>query len=171
MTKTFNPPPHWPEPPREGWAPPAGWTPDRSWGAVPAGWRLWADEARTRADAAPLAESEDIPASGARVRPRIEQYPVTVVNPGMWSDNQLEDEDYGFPPAADRPARPRLRLAVTIVVTVLGLLVAVATALLFVRLVHLAHEDLPAQSLAPASSVSGPPGTTTEGAAVSAAPA
>jgi len=143
--------------------------PDRSWGAVPAGWRLWADEAA--ADAAPLAESEDIPASGARVRPRAEQYPVTVVNPGMWSDNRLEDEGYGFPPAADRPPRPRLRLVVTITATVLGLLLAVATALVFVRLVHLAHEDLPAQSLAPASSVSGPLGPTAEGALPSAAPA
>ncbi|GAB6903840.1 hypothetical protein [Kineosporia succinea] len=37
---SFNPPPHWPRPPR-GWSPPPGWTPDPEWGPVPPGWQLW----------------------------------------------------------------------------------------------------------------------------------
>lgn len=136
MTKVFNPPPHWPEPPTLGWIPPKGWRPDRAWGPVPAGWRLWVDPEASVVSGAPLLESEDVPASGARPRPRVPHYPVTVHNPGIWEDNPLESEDYGFGPAPEVRDRPRLRLAVTIVVAVLGLLVAVATTLLFVWLVH-----------------------------------
>lgn len=147
MTRAFNPPPHWPEPPRRGWRPPDGWTPDRSWGAVPAGWRLWVDDPQAPPGAAPLAESEEIPASGARVRPRVEKYPVDVVNPGMWSQNDLEEEDYGFPPEKPRRRRARLRLGLTITVTVLGFLMAGATAFLFWRLYHFAIEDLPVAHL------------------------
>lgn len=156
MTRTFNPPPHWPEPPRDGWAPPAGWAPERSWGPVPAGWRLWAQDGAGRDDESPLAESEDIPASGARSRPRRETYPVTVINPGTWADNPPEEVDDGFAPARERRPRPRLRLAVTISVMVLGLLLAAATAVLFVRLVDVAREQESAQSLAPAVSVTAP---------------
>lgn len=37
---SFNPPPHWPRPPR-GWVPPPSWEPDPEWGPVPPGWQLW----------------------------------------------------------------------------------------------------------------------------------
>lgn len=43
----FNPPPHWPEPPR-GWMPPPGWIPDPRWGPVPPGWQLWVPARRAR---------------------------------------------------------------------------------------------------------------------------
>jgi hypothetical protein len=43
----FNPPPHWPKPPRS-WMPPAGWQPDPAWGPVPPGWQLWVPEHRPR---------------------------------------------------------------------------------------------------------------------------
>jgi ABC-type transport system involved in cytochrome c biogenesis permease component len=49
----------------------------------------------------------------------------------MLTDNPLEDEDFGFPPAKQRRDRPRLRLALTIVVTVIGFLIAAATVLVF----------------------------------------
>ncbi|WP_240613359.1 hypothetical protein [Brachybacterium endophyticum] len=100
---------------------------------------------------APLLDSEDVPASGARVRRRVEKYPVSVMNPGIWSDNQLEHEDYGFPEPAPRRARPRLRLGLTIAATAVGLLLAAATAVVFVRLTSYAEDSLPAESLAPAA--------------------
>lgn len=147
MSDRFNPPPSWPEPPHDGWRPPADFRPARTWGAVPAGWRLWVEEGpgdrRGRgAVPSPLQDSEDVPASGARPRERVESYPVSVINPGMWSQNHLEDEDYGFGPAPEPRDRPRLRLALTIVVTVLGFLVAGATAVGFVWLVDFAVNDL-----------------------------
>jgi len=37
---SFNPPSHWPRPPR-GWTPPPGWEPDPGWGPMPPGWQLW----------------------------------------------------------------------------------------------------------------------------------
>lgn len=145
MTAAFNPPPDWPEPPRDGWTPPAGWRPEPDWGRVPAGWRLWVDQnAPTQADA-PLMASEDVPASGARIRTRsAEPYPVTVLNPGMWSENHLEQEDYGFPAPPETRQRPRLRLAMTILATVIGLLLAVAAVILFVQLTQYATDRLPA---------------------------
>lgn len=147
MTSSFNPPPHWPEPPEDGWLPPEGWRPDPRWGRVPAGWRVWMD--RTRAGGAedgPLLVSEDVPASGARVRRRIPGYPVTVMNPGIWSENQLEHEDFGFPEPAERRERPRLRLGMTIAATAIGLLIAAGTAVLFVQLMQYATDSLPATS-------------------------
>lgn len=138
----FNPPPNWPEPPHDGWIPPADFRPGHSWGPVPAGWRLWHTERGEGAEP-PLQSSEDVPASGARPRGRVEQYPVAVLNPGMWSENHLEQEDFGFPPATPRPHRPRLQLGLTIAVTALGFVLAAATAVLFVLLVDFAVEDLP----------------------------
>lgn len=143
MTERFNPPPNWPEPPHDGWTPPADFRPRSEWGAVPAGWRLWQEGRRPAASAAPLQDSEDVPASGARPRPRVETYPVAVLNPGMWSQNHLEDEDYGFPPARPEKHRPRLRLGVTIAVTAAGFVLAALTAVLFVWLTDFAVEDLP----------------------------
>lgn len=143
MTERFNPPPNWPEPPHDGWIPPADFRPQQGWGPVPAGWRLWSKRDRSAAGEGPLQLSEDVPASGARPRQRVETYPVAVLNPGMWSHNHLEDEDYGFPPARPVKHQPRLRLAMTIVVTVLGFLLAAATAVMFVLLTDFAVEDLP----------------------------
>jgi hypothetical protein len=37
---SFNPPAHWPDPPRS-WNPSASWQPDPAWGPVPPGWQLW----------------------------------------------------------------------------------------------------------------------------------
>src|SRR5699024_267946 len=102
-------PPNWPEPPHDGWIPPADFSPGPSWGPVPAGWRLWSSTAVGGRGPAPLQASEDVPASGARPRRRVDRYPVAVLNPGMWADNHLESEDYGFPPAEPRRDRPRLR--------------------------------------------------------------
>jgi hypothetical protein len=150
VTSSFNPPPHWPEPPEDGWLPPEGWRPDPRWGRVPAGWRVWMEGSRAHGVTdAPLLESEDVPASGARVRRRVEKYPVTVMNPGIWSDNQLENEDYGFPAPKERRERPRLRRGLTITATALGLLIAAGTAVLFVQLTSYASDSLPASSLAP----------------------
>lgn len=150
MTKVFNPPPGWPEPPHDGWAPPDGWRPELQWGPVPAGWRTWVPAEQVHEVGGPLLESEDVPASGARPRPRVQDYPVTVLNPGMWSQNHLEAEDFGFGPEKERRERPRLRLAVTITVTALGFLLAAATAILFVRLADFAVHDLPSRSSAAA---------------------
>lgn len=138
----FNPPPNWPEPPHDGWIPPADFSPGHSWGPVPAGWRLWSPTTAGGRGAAPLQASEDVPASGARPRRRVDQYPVAVLNPGMWTDNHLQSEDYGFPPAKPRRHRPRLRLGVTITVTALGFLLAAATAIMFVMIVDFGIEDL-----------------------------
>lgn len=137
----FNPPPNWPEPPHDGWLPPEDFRPQHTWGPVPAGWRLWQDRPAGRGEA-PLQDSEDVPASGARPRTRVDQYPVAVLNPGMWAENHLQAEDYGFPPAKQRTQRPRLRLGVTIGVTVLGFVIAALTAIMFVMLVDFAVEDL-----------------------------
>lgn len=139
----FNPPPNWPEPPHEGWLPPADFRPPATWGRIPSGWRLWLTGRPGSRGEAPLQDSEDVPASGARPRERVEQYPVEVLNPGMWAENHLQAEDYGFPPATQRTSRPRLRLAVTITVTVLGFVLAALTAIMFVLLVDFAVEDLP----------------------------
>ncbi|MBB5831447.1 hypothetical protein [Brachybacterium aquaticum] len=139
---SFNPPPNWPEPPHDGWVPPADFRPSPAWGPVPAGWRLWRSDRPGTTGAAPLQDSEDVPASGARPRSRVEQYPVSVLNPGMWSQNHLQDEDYGFPPAKPRRHRPRLRLGLTITATALGLLLTAATVVMFVLLVDFAIEDL-----------------------------
>lgn len=158
MTKVFNPPPAWPEPPHDGWAPPDGWRPELQWGPVPAGWRTWVPAEQVHPVPAPLLESEEVPASGARPRPRVEDYPVTVLNPGMWSQNHLEAEDYGFGPEPPRTERPRLRLAVTIAVTVLGFLLAAATAVLFVRLADYAVTELPDRA-APSVLIAPAPGT------------
>ncbi|WP_233190751.1 hypothetical protein [Brachybacterium sp. UMB0905] len=141
VTRSFNPPPNWPEPPHDGWIPPTDFVPDQRWGPVPAGWRLWTREDRAGGPA-PLQASEDVPASGARPRPRVEQYPVAVLNPGIWTENHPGNEDYGFPEPTPRPDRPRVRLGVTIAVTVLGFLIAAATAVMFVMLVNFAVEDL-----------------------------
>ncbi len=138
----FNPPPNWPEPPHDGWTPPADFSPGHAWGPVPAGWRLWLPGGSTDRGTAPLQASEDVPASGARPRRRVEQYPVAVLNPGMWAENHLQGEDYGFPPAPARTDRPRLRLGMTIGVTALGFVVAAATAILFVQLVDFGINDL-----------------------------
>lgn len=138
----FNPPPNWPEPPHDGWLPPADFRPQHTWGPVPAGWRLWLKEHSAVRGAAPLQDSEDVPASGARPRSRVDQYPVAVLNPGMWTENHLQAEDYGFPPAKQRTQRPRLRLGMTIGVTVLGFVIAALTAIMFVMLVDFAVEDL-----------------------------
>ncbi|GAA1490599.1 hypothetical protein [Brachybacterium sacelli] len=156
MSPQFNPPPNWPEPPREDWVPPADFRPHSSWGRVPAGWRLWLPEKPLGHGEPPLHDSEDIPASGARPRRRVETYPVAVLNPGMWSQNHLEDEDYGFPPAKPVKDRPRLRLGVTISVTVAGFLLAAATAVMFVLLVDFAIEDLPGMLSGSAGSVLAP---------------
>lgn len=139
----FNPPPHWPEPPQEGWVPPTDFRPDRSWGPVPAGWRLWLTDALVDRGEAPLQDSEDVPASGARPRRRAQQYPISVLNPGMWTENPLEEDHHGFPPATPVRSRPRLRLGLTIAVTALGFVLAALTAVLFVLLVDFAVEDLP----------------------------
>lgn len=138
----FNPPPNWPEPPHEGWIPPADFRPGHAWGPVPAGWRLWPSRREADRGPAPLQASEDVPASGARPRRRVETYPVAVLNPGMWAENHLQSEDYGFPPATPRTDRPRLRLGVTIAVTALGFLLAAGTAIMFVQLVDFGIEDL-----------------------------
>ena len=143
MTQRFNPPPNWPEPPHDGWNPPADFRPQYTWGPIPAGWRLWVPEAAEGSGGSPLLDSEDVPASGARPRERVETYPVSVINPGMWSDNHLEDEDYGFPSAKPVTNRPKLRLGVTIAVTALGFVLAALTAVMFVLLVDFAIEDLP----------------------------
>jgi len=140
--RRFNPPPNWPEPPHDGWIPPADFRPGTSWGPVPAGWRLWPQAADGGRGSAPLQASEDVPASGARPRQRVEKYPVAVLNPGMWTDNHLQSEDYGFPPATPRKDRPRLRLGMTITVTALGFLLAAATAIMFVMIVDFGIEDL-----------------------------
>lgn len=147
----FNPPPNWPEPPHDGWLPPADFRPQAHWGPVPAGWRLWLNGRSTGRGEAPLQSSEDVPASGARPRSRVAQYPVAVLNPGMWAENHLQAEDYGFPPAKRRTSRPRLRLGVTIAVTVLGFVTAALTAIMFVMLVDFAVEDLPGMVEEPAS--------------------
>ena len=138
----FNPPPNWPEPPHEGWLPPADFRPPATWGRIPSGWRLWLTGRPGSRGEAPLQDSEDVPASGARPRARVEQYPVSVLNPGMWTENHLQDEDYGFAPAQPRRDRPRLRLGMTITVTALGLLLTAATVILFVQLVQFGIEDL-----------------------------
>lgn len=151
MTKAFNPPPHWPEPPRPGWAPPSGWRPDRSWGEVPSGWRLWSDGSAAAPGPAPLAESEEVPASGVPVLRVRDEYPVSVALPGALTHHEVDDDLHGFDPEPPRRERPRLRLALRITAALLGLLITVATAYLFVRLVAFAREDLPAQSLAPMS--------------------
>jgi hypothetical protein len=44
---SFNPPPHWPHPPR-GWMPPPNWEPDPDWGPVPPGWQLWVPTPKSR---------------------------------------------------------------------------------------------------------------------------
>jgi hypothetical protein len=61
----------------------------------------------------------------------------------MWTENPLEEDDYGFPPAKPVRSRPRLRLGLTITVTALGFVLAALTAVLFVLLVDFAVEDLP----------------------------
>ena len=165
MTKAFNPPPHWPEPPRPGWAPPSGWRPDRSWGEVPSGWRLWSDGSAAAPGPAPLAESEDVPASGVPVFRVRDEYPVSVVQPGALTRHEVDDDLHGFDPEPPRRERPRLRLALRITAALLGLLVTAATAYLFVRLVAFAREDLPAQSLAPTAVSAAPLVPTSAGAA------
>lgn len=146
MTERFNPPPNWPEPPRDGWVPPEDWLPRRAWGSVPAGWRLWVQEQPLVDAVSPLQPSEDVPASGARPRARIDAYPVDVLNPGMWSQNHLQDEDYGFPAPKPRRNRPGLRLGMTITATVLGLALAVATVFIFIEARRFAVDDLPGRA-------------------------
>ena len=150
MNKRFNPPPNWPEPPHERWIPPADFRPQQGWGPVPAGWRLWAGRGPADQDPAPLQDSEDVPASGARPRERVETYPVTVLNPGMWADNHLQSEDYGFPEPKPVTPRPRLRLAMTITATAAGFVLAGLTAVMFVLLTDFAIEDLPGMMTEPA---------------------
>lgn len=143
VTKTFNPPPRWPEPPRPGWVPPEGWRPDRSWGEVPSGWRLWTRPPQPDDASAPLTESEDIPASGVGTLSAPAEYPVAVTHPGVITDMPAPaDDHHGFGAAKVRTPRPRLRLALTIVVTVLGLAVAGATVLAFLWIIDFAHTDL-----------------------------
>lgn len=157
VTKAFNPPPRWPEPPREGWAPPEGWRPDGTWGEVPAGWRLWTSDPLPDDDAAPLAESEHLPASGIRIDRTEREYPVAVTLPGVITDLGGPAVDtHGFGPASSRRPRPRLRLALTILVTLLGLAITAATVLLFIRIVDYAHQDLSASAASVSSSVHAP---------------
>lgn len=144
MTRRFNPPPNWPEPPVDGWTPPEDWAPDPAWGPVPAGWRLWVeDDDRKDLPASPLQVSEAVPATGAKPRPRVDAYPVTAINPGMWSQNHLEDEDYGFGEAKPYRRRPGLRLTGAILSLVLGALLVVATVLIFRWGYHYAVDELP----------------------------
>lgn len=164
MSERFNPPPNWPEPPHDGWLPPADFQPRFDWGPVPAGWRLWLPGRRLAKEQPPLQPSENVPASGARPRPRVAHYPVTVANPGMWSLNHLEQEDYGFPEPRPERKRPRLRLGVTISVTVLGFLIAALTAVMFVWLVDFAVEDLIGVLTEMQTSLSSPSAPTGEGA-------
>lgn len=156
MTTRFNPPPNWPEPPHDGWLPPEDFQPQYGWGPVPAGWRLWLSGEQAPAGQPPLQDSEDVPASGARPRKRVETYPVAVLNPGMWSQNHLEDEDYGFPPPKPTKNRPRLRLGLTITVTALGFVLATLTVLLFVWLTRFAIEELPEMLTATGTHISAP---------------
>ena len=99
----FNPPPNWPEPPHDGWLPPADFRPQAHWGPVPAGWRLWLKGRSTGRGEAPLQSSEDVPASGARPRSRVAQYPVAVLNPGMWAENHLQADGTVTIPEVLRP--------------------------------------------------------------------
>jgi hypothetical protein len=94
----------------------------------------------------------------------VAHYPVTVANPGMWSLNHLEQEDYGFPEPRPERKRPRLRLGVTISVTVLGFLIAALTAVMFVWLVDFAVEDLIGVLTEMQTSLSSPSAPTGEGA-------
>lgn len=154
MTVRFNPPPNWPEPPHDGWVPPKDWRPDPAWGPVPAGWRLWVEDSRTPDLGTPWQASEDVPATGARPRPRVDRYPVTALNPGMWSQNHLEDEDYGFGPAPVQKDRRRLRLVMAILSLVLAAVLVVATVLAVRWGIHYATEDLPTSGMAsPAAAV------------------
>lgn len=150
MTERFNPPPNWPEPPHDGWTPPADFRPRNHWGPVPAGWRLWLGRRPVSERPSPLRDSEDVPASGARPRGHVGTYPVTVVNPGMWSYNHLQSEDYGFPEPKPVRHRPRLRLAMTITATAAGFVLAALTAVMFVLLTDFAIEDLPGTMTEPA---------------------
>ncbi len=43
MTKRYNPPPNWPQPP-QGWTPPQDWQPDPGWGPPLPGWQVWSEE-------------------------------------------------------------------------------------------------------------------------------
>src|SRR5699024_11462251 len=128
-------------------------------GPLPAGRRRWRTGGATSRGPAPLQDSEDVPASGARPRRRVEQYPVAALHPGMWTDNHRQDEDYGFPPAPPRRDRPRLRLGVTITVTALGILLAAATVVGFVQIVHPAADGLPGPLSSAAAQLPAAPGT------------
>lgn len=155
MTKTFNPPPRWPEPPRPGWVPPEGWRPDRSWGEVPSGWRLWTRPPPPDDDSAPLAESEDIPASGVGTLTAPPEYPVSVTLPGVVSVLPAPaDDHHGFGAPRVRRARPRPRQALTILAAVLGLAIAAVTVLAFLWIIDFAHTDL-TSSLSTVSILSG----------------
>lgn len=150
MNQRFNPPPNWPEPPHDQWIPPADFRPQPRWGPVPAGWRLWLGHRPAEQGPSPLQDSEDVPASGARPRERVDTYPVRVLNPGMWSQNHLQAEDYGFPEPKPITPRPRLRLAMTITATAAGFGLAALTAVMFVLLTDFAVEDLPGMMTEPA---------------------
>lgn len=52
MTRRFNCPPGWPQPPA-GWIPPEDWKPDPSWPPAPAGWQFWIDEVAQSSPTAP----------------------------------------------------------------------------------------------------------------------
>lgn len=150
MTGTFNPPPHWPEPSADGTAPGEGWHPDPAWGPVPAGWRLRTaeDDAAASEACGPLAESGEIRASGITRPSAAGPYPVNVTLPGQVEpSSSAATADDAFPEQTGRAPRPRLRLVLRLLALLLGLAIATATAFLFVRLVHYAQEDLPAQSL------------------------
>ncbi len=70
----------------------------------------------------------------------------------MFSENHLEDEDYGFGPAKPVRQRPRLRLGLTIAVTVLGILFAAATVVAFVLARDFAIKELPERGIPTAQS-------------------
>src|SRR5699024_9343812 len=69
---------------------------------------------------------------------------------GMWTDNHLQSEDYGFPEPKPVTPRPRLRLAMTITATAAGFVLAALTATMFVLLTDFAIEDLPDMMTEPA---------------------
>lgn len=146
----FNPPPTWPEPPSLEWEPPEGWTPPAEWGPAPAGWRFHRSDldakgarAMTKNASRPIATSGSLPASGTVIPQRPDSYPITVVNPGMWTEDVRAATTYGFPIPRAKAERPRTRLGIIIVCLVAGLIITAAAAYGFVWLTHWSRENAP----------------------------